>query len=511
VPPPTCDQALLESVGPSALVPRPEKNALFARRFAISPPLLSGAINDRDDIELEDSSLEHISRTQDPFLSAQESPLYSSSTPLWNDFPFLADFSTPPNEINSAWSFDPGASPLFGPSPVALFGPSAEDNLFNLQDRAGESPFSQLRTAVAVNPRQGIYSQHKSREYTGAGPEWDLRLGIEPRQSAKILVQSLLDDAAQVLIENLRSHEVLQLPHPDYVLDSLLSLLHESPSQDESVMAVALATGDAIFDCPFYSALLFSISNGFAGLRTIPSGAVLKMLRKQQQISSRPFYCLRLCPPGLTKTLAENLFGAAVEACDEQAVIVILQTSRNSPNAIDPNEIVCEVGDQGRLYNPIEIAAKSRHLGIVQTLLAANADVNKTYEQDETQERGALELAVRKWAKYEAVDMKLVRTLLDCHTEVRVDLVNAAIRWGQTDLILELISRLPLANYSSCFKMDTTLTNVPRLLKNSLATRIIKQLFEYCQAANCLRCLADHQEEMDSAIALKKTGKPQSC
>jgi hypothetical protein len=196
------------------------------------------------------------------------------------------------------------------------------------------------------------------------------------QNSPKIPVQSLLQDAWEILRDNSMSG-VANLPDPDAVLDSLLSLLPEDQSQDNSGQTVELTTGDVIFDFTFHRALLFSIVNGFAGLRNVPSGSILRMLRKQHQMSSRLFDILRSCPHIFAKSLADNLFRAAVEACDEQAVILILQATRNWPNSIIPNDIACKFGSDSRLYTPIELAAKFRHLGIVRTLLAANADVNQ--------------------------------------------------------------------------------------------------------------------------------------
>lgn len=154
---------------------------------------------------------------------------------------------------------------------------------------------------------------------------------------------------------------------------------------------------DSDFNTHFFSTLLYSIAKGFAGLRNIPSGAILTMLKKHQHISSRIIDCLKSCQSAQAKCLAENLFRAAVEACDEEAVIMIRQTARHLRIKIDPNEIVCKHGNEDRQYTPIELAAKFRHLGIVEILLAAEADVNKTYGENRYHENGALELANRKW------------------------------------------------------------------------------------------------------------------
>jgi hypothetical protein len=92
------------------------------------------------------------------------------------------------------------------------------------------------------------------------------------------------------------------------------------------------------------------------------------------------------------------LFRAAIEAYDEHAVRVILQTTANTPNMIDPNGIICNLEGGDRLYTPIETAAKFRQLGTVE-LLAPNVDINKTYEQDTGRECGALELTIRKMGR----------------------------------------------------------------------------------------------------------------
>lgn len=455
------------------------------------PESLPDATNSSVALGLENTSSEDQIRGCDDralVLSNPESPTAGSPFWPWNDSFFLNDFN-PSLEVGSSWSFDPW-SQISAQSSVTFPG-------FTPHHWAGDSPFFQLRAAASSELRSDVTPQHNSLEYVKSGHGWDPSLSLEPLVSSKILAQSLLEDAAQVLTGNSMSDKVSKLPDITDVMDSLLSLLPDSQDHDSFENMTGLVPKDVIFDSPFHIALLFSIANGFAGLRNIPSGAILKMLQKDHQMSSRLFDCLRSCPPALAKSLADNLFRAAVEACDEQAVIIILQTTRNSPNAIDPNEIVCKL--EGRLYTPIELAAKFRHLGIVKTLLAANADVNKTHNEDKHSDHGALELAVRKWGTQEAVDIKLVRTLLDCHAEVRVDLVCAAVRWGQPDLLRELVFRLPRESHRYCFE-SSMLSDSAQYLENSLATQIVKQIFEYCQAENCMLCSGKHQKLMEDTL-----------
>ncbi|KIN05391.1 hypothetical protein OIDMADRAFT_51203 [Oidiodendron maius Zn] len=407
----------------------------------------------------------------------------------------------PSTEVGSLLSLDPRLSQSSTLSHFTLASPSANISPFIPQYWAWESPFFQLQVAGSVRHVQGFPFLFQSPENIGAGHEWDSALTNASHNAPKVLVQSLLQDAGEILRKNSLFREVADLPDPDDVLDSLLSLLPEGQAEDYSEQTVELTTGDVIFGSTFYKALLFSIVNGFAGLRNVPSGSILRILRKQHQISSRLFEILRSCPPIFAKSLADNLFRAAVEACDEQAVILILQATRNSPNAIIPNDIACKFGSDSRLYTPIELAAKFRHLGIVRTLLAANADVNKTYERGDYLERGALELAVLGYGRSGMVDMELVRTLLDCHAEVRVRLIMAAIDWGQADLIQELISRLRPANHRNFFASRTILTDIAGKLQNDLATGLIKQIFNYCQVENCMICPKDYSKLMDTILS----------
>ncbi|CAG8979793.1 hypothetical protein HYALB_00013375 [Hymenoscyphus albidus] len=180
------------------------------------------------------------------------------------------------------------------------------------------------------------------------------------------------------------------------------------------------------------------------------------MLRVKQHMSLRIIGCLKTCPPAQAKCLGDNLFRAAVDSCDEDAVMFILRATNNSPNAIDPNKLVCQAMCERRLFTLIELAAKSRHLGIVKILLAAAADVNKTNVEESGRryaECGALELAVRKWGDFEEaeIDMELVRTLLNAGAEIRTELIASAVRWAQGDLVEELLSRLPPTRHSELF------------------------------------------------------------
>ncbi|RDW57819.1 hypothetical protein BP5796_12620 [Coleophoma crateriformis] len=351
---------------------------------------------------------------------------------------------------------------------------STLEDPYTLQYWDRELTLSRFRTTVLATPTWSSHSESPSIRY--------------PRSSAR--------DAT--------------LDNPLHASPMSLSLLHESIPQDDFEVTGEIVAENANSDSSFYNMLLYSIANGFAGLRDLPDGAIFKMLQKQNHLSSRIMECLWICPSAQAKCLVDNLFRAAVEACDEEAVKAILQATCDSQNAIDPNGIVCKIYDDDRSYTPIELAAKHRHLGMVKTLLAAKADVNKTYAQRDSSECGALELAVHKWGDSEAVDMTLVKTILDGNAEVRVDLIMVVVRWGQTDILQELFSRFSPARHRDFFQsrkrpladmlVKEKLAEIAEYLENDLATSFIKRIFEYCQSENCYRCLQDHQKLMEETL-----------
>ncbi|RDW58652.1 hypothetical protein BP6252_13128 [Coleophoma cylindrospora] len=387
---------------------------------------------------------------------------------------------------------------------------STFEDSYTLQCWDRELTLSRFRTAVLATPTWGSHSEPPSLRYARSitGRETTLDGPLHPSPTS--FVQLLLHDATEALDTNSIPEKVHQYSDGDDVLDSLQSLLSESDLQDCSGVTGEIVIGNTNLDSSFYNMFLYSLANGFAGLRNVPNGVIFKMLQQQNHFSSRIMECLWICPSAQAKCLVDNLFRAAVEACDEEAVTAILQATCDSPNAIDPNGIVCKIHNDDRSYTPIELAAKLRHLGMVKTLLAAKADVNKTYSQRSNEECGALELAVHKWGEFKAVDATLVKTILDGNAEVRVDLIMAVVRWGQMEIVQELFPRYSSAHHREFFPsremrlsrvwIKEKLVEIAEYLENDLAASFIKRIFESCQSENCCRCFTDHQELMEQTL-----------
>ncbi|KAL2065286.1 hypothetical protein VTL71DRAFT_2955 [Oculimacula yallundae] len=402
--------------------------------------------------------------------------------------------------------------------------PSAYSTRYLVQD----PQFSQLLGAVLATSRWYIRSEAQSIQTIGNGDNQERRLDRRHSPLSQIsLVQSLLLESSKYLTRKSDARSLEKLPSSHDVHDRLLSLLPDHMQQDKSGTNEAIVAGDADSNLPFYTALLYSIANGFAGLQEIPPGAILRLLKQNHRMSDQIIECLRSCSPAQARCLSDNLFKAAIEACDEEAVTFIIETTRDLQCSIDVNDIACKINNTGRSYTAIELAAKSGHLGIVQVLLAADADVNKTYESSERgQPEGALECAIctgnqykLDFAKDQPVHMTIVVAILDHGAKLRLKLFEALIWHNPVALLRELFLRLPANDHwqffpwhHKAFSTNRHMIGLPALiagkLENILATEIIKRLLEQCSETDCMRCVKDHEElERTLCIAVRRANR----
>lgn len=295
---------------------------------------------------------------------------------------------------------------------------------------------------------------------------------------------SLRQYASEILHCRSANYLNSDIPDTEEILESLESLLPSNLNQGDADSRLGPSTTDAIFNSPFHTPLLYSILNGFAGVQSLPLGSILKMLRSDLRISTRIFRYIQSNSFPCAKSLAENLFKAAIEDGDAQTVSIILEETSHTLNAIDPNEIVCQF--QGRDYTPIELAAKFRNLEVV-TLLAAQSDVNKTYATERYEERGALELAIRKGHSVEPIDIKIVQTILDRGAEIHDDLAGFVARSGYRDIALfeEFFWRRLPDIHKVCFGRSSIIRDIVKYMDNSVATSTIRGILATCQQNNC--------------------------
>ena len=299
-----------------------------------------------------------------------------------------------------------------------------------------------------------------------------------------------------------------EIPGVEEITESSQSLLPDPESPSQEVPAFTLCVTNVSSYSTLFKTLLYSFANNMAGLRDVPRKALMQLLREHHDIRTKLFEIVKNGPPGVAKPLADNMFRAAVEGCDANAVATIIHHTKGNPKiGIDPNEVVCNLGGHG--YIPIEVAANFRKTELVRTLVASSADPNKTCEQRSWRlwEQGALALALGHWengskvnyrssppGEPETVNIDLLRLLLDCGAKVREDLVLNAMRPGPNNTIIaeELVSRIPASDHRVYFESEWLLISIIQYLASAAANTIVRRIFAHCsESTDCGRCASE--------------------
>ncbi|KAI1774612.1 ankyrin [Hypoxylon cercidicola] len=242
----------------------------------------------------------------------------------------------------------------------------------------------------------------------------------------------------------------------------------------------AMLSSDDAFESRFFSRLIRSIMNCFAGLGNIPIEGLLRFLSRHHLTRSLLVQFLRTGPKPEVKSLAENLFLPSIQADDLEVVRLLLQLG-----LVDVNNTKCFV--EGDAYTPLKAAARVQSFKVLKLLLDSKINVNKSapsqkcppanldsplyvliyyHRHGSTLEQSFLDLvddflragatissALMEHALVHAVDMRLASVLLDAFVSQDPIEVIAA------DLLEPIIKNLDENN----------------------ATRIVKLAMEMCQ------------------------------
>jgi ankyrin repeat protein len=263
--------------------------------------------------------------------------------------------------------------------------------------------------------------------------------------------------------------------------------------------------------------LLFSMMNGFVGLQEIPIENILKAM-DHFSTSNLLLQILEKGPPFTSRTLADNMFRAAIEARNERVVKLLLERK-----LVDVNDTVCFFRNER--YTPVERAASLRALGLVRILVEANADVNKTHESEEN--GGALRKLLRATCNrnysglVSSVTMAtpgLIDTLdflIRRGSKVDLDLLDEYLSDQTPNEVVCFISRsVPIADHKLFFEneneaVDDDYAPDSTLLCETVATRdditaltIFQNILELCERSGCSECLGRWPKAVGDAAIL---------
>jgi len=240
--------------------------------------------------------------------------------------------------------------------------------------------------------------------------------------------------------------------------------------------------------------LLFSTANGFSGLEGIPIQCVFQCLHRCANIR----LLLKTSHTHFGKALAENLFRAAIEAQDEDALKFLLTIP-----SIDVNSAICNVN--GQKYTPIERAASLHDLGIVQLLLKAKADVNKTYQSNswEIGALGRLIGSINRFSKFKSVTTtttNISKILLDSGAKVDLAVAKRAFELPNSQpLAYLLITRVSDSDHAS-FIREGFVSGIAIELDDLQGVQAAKHLIVACERTRCRNCKKDYEEDLDWAL-----------
>jgi ankyrin repeat protein len=159
---------------------------------------------------------------------------------------------------------------------------------------------------------------------------------------------------------------------PTLSLLAFQSLLPGEVSFEQYEQNLNLMATNVMLEANFTELLVFSITNGFAGLTNMPIAGVFKFLSKYGSVNAVFGQILQASPRHVAKSLAENLIKVAIEAQESDIVMQLLKTP-----LVQVNEIVCRINMEK--MTAAERAAQLRDIKTLTVLIDAGADVNKTF------------------------------------------------------------------------------------------------------------------------------------
>ncbi|KAI1458479.1 ankyrin [Annulohypoxylon moriforme] len=276
-------------------------------------------------------------------------------------------------------------------------------------------------------------------------------------------------------------------------LDKLETIIPRGQQSRENSSMVQSIQGKS--DVDLQRLLLLSAANGFIGMDDIPIGAVVRFLCQSSNVTSLLTRVFQEVKSPVARSLAENLFRAAIEACDHQKTSLFLQTG-----LVDVNNTLCFV--DGRKLTPIERAAQLQGLSVVHELLKFNADVNRTVDTKLNYRSGydyqalglliggrCLEYGKREHAAFQQEYLDAVDALIRAGAEIDDSFISAALeRFVDMNLAKKLIDRLTPSLHSKIMS-ERILTSIVEEFSDEDAKRIIAKIFLDCEQTGCGTCM----------------------
>lgn len=278
----------------------------------------------------------------------------------------------------------------------------------------------------------------------------------------------------------------------------------------------ALITDDHAFETKFARVLLFSMLNGFAGLDDLPMENILRFLNLFV-VNKLLLDILEQCPRHVSRTLADNIFRAAIEATDINVVNLLLDR-----RLVDANETVCF--QQGMKWTPIQRASELRSLRLIRALINAGAKVNKFYaNKDSGRYGGALDRLMfgieshlrDPRATIPPGSIEAFNILSAAGAQVYPDLIIPGCSKEIVEFNLLISQNVPSKRHRDFFydfdderPGKISIEIVTQTFDDRSATTLVRTVISLCHEAGCNKCLVKFGGQLTSiAISAAEAGK----
>jgi ankyrin repeat protein len=258
---------------------------------------------------------------------------------------------------------------------------------------------------------------------------------------------------------------------------------------------LTLTATNAMLETNFTQLLVFSITNGFAGLGFMPIAGIFKFLARYGNVGTMFGQILKASSRHVAKSLAENLFKVAIEAHESDVLMQLLRTG-----LVHSNEIVCR-DKRGFKLTAAERAAQLGDLQTLRVLIAENVDMNKTFAST-TNQGGVLQHLVSQIDPGSTVPdiMLIIPTLLQAGARVDIQTFKQVIRGiRHPGLTVSLLPSL-LPTHDTDLFLSRILSLMTNSLEQEAARQATMQILQACDADHKGDCFRRFEDEVEWAL-----------
>lgn len=265
------------------------------------------------------------------------------------------------------------------------------------------------------------------------------------------------------------------LPEIEELMDRLLCILPENEVRQCLESCEEMSDPGPVIRKVF----LESILNNFAGIEDVPRASIMDVLRTDAAMRTELFEGLRSSSEKLARTVANNLFRAAIEADDAEVALAIVEAGEGQSYAISPNEIICRLDYKS--LTPLELATKLRNIEMVRILLKHGADPNRTIQGSR-----ALDCVLDPSEETESHTLDIVKELLEHGAKVYVENLKQAAKRGTPGLLLPLLEQMSKNAPCICScPIGSELKLIKKIQSKKEVIAISERCIKWCVDSGC--------------------------